>query len=300
MWAYAQRNDLPCGLSRADASSSSRQDNFLDIRRRASLTETDDNFDSAGFALSPGHTSHSLPSAVSGARSTSSTDFRTPSTFTSTRFLGSAGLSFTSSSSSSCVPGSNRTRQSSNCTNPFSTSSIGTPPSKGRPSAADPTLAQHPPRRASAPSSSSANSKTAVQKQRNRVAATKCRNKSKAAASQLQAEARDVGELNTALKQTWAALKDETMALQNQLLMHVHCECGLIHTWARSRSRKVAEDVARRAAAVGEIGEERRRDWQREKVIGMAWENWNEDQDGLDVGSDVDAEYEDNLVEDGR
>jgi len=143
-----------------------------------------------------------------------------------------------------------------------------------------------------------------VQKERNRAAATKCRNKSKAAASQLESEAREAEELNAELLARRAALREENLTLRNLLLAHVDCECELIHVWARNQAKRVADEAVRRAAAAERGGladgwEDGMgaRERATELAAGGSWDGG--DEEGVDFGSDDDAEYEEEMVEDG-
>ncbi|EPE05189.1 bzip transcription factor [Ophiostoma piceae UAMH 11346] len=66
----------------------------------------------------------------------------------------------------------------------------------------------------------------AVQRERNRVAATKCRAKSKAAVSKLEEEERLMSDQRQSLVAQKSALVDEMLNLREQLLLHGSCESG--------------------------------------------------------------------------
>lgn len=79
------------------------------------------------------------------------------------------------------------------------------------------------------------------QKSRNRVAATKCRLKTKAATTALEEEEKVESERNYVLSDMVARLKEEYFMLRNQLLMHTNCKCTLIHQYLEKQARSLAE-----------------------------------------------------------
>jgi hypothetical protein len=90
------------------------------------------------------------------------------------------------------------------------------------------------------------------QKSRNRVAASKCRLKTKAAISRLETEERAASEQNATLAAAVARLREETYVLRSQLLMHTDCRCKLIQQFLCNRAKELG-DAARREGA-GERG----------------------------------------------
>lgn len=121
---------------------------------------------------------------------------------------------------------------------------------------------------------------TSDQKARNRAAANKCRLKTKAAMSQLEAEERAAAELNAGLAAQAARLADEAYELRSALLRHVGCDCKLIHQYLANRARVLAADVGRQAAG----GEDERSEkmgrggeWRRKEVFGSSEDEGFED-----------------------
>jgi len=81
-------------------------------------------------------------------------------------------------------------------------------------------------------------------KARNRLAATKCRLKSKAMVEQLAALEAEGSETNRSLHATAAALRDQVYELHNMLLQHVDCGCELIQAYLVKRARMLAAEAA--------------------------------------------------------
>jgi hypothetical protein len=79
------------------------------------------------------------------------------------------------------------------------------------------------------------------QKSRNRVAATKCRLKTKAATTALEEEEKVESERNYVLSDMAARLREEYFILRNQLLMHTNCKCTLIHQYLEKQAKTLAE-----------------------------------------------------------
>ena len=82
------------------------------------------------------------------------------------------------------------------------------------------------------------------QRERNRAAATKCRAKNKRAISELEESSRVVTEQREFLSAYAASLKNEVLALKNELLRHGDCDCVLIQTYLSSMARKVGQGAA--------------------------------------------------------
>lgn len=80
---------------------------------------------------------------------------------------------------------------------------------------------------------------TASQRQRNRVAATKCRAKSKVAIAELEATERAMSSQNMELSSTVMHLREEVLALKNQLLLHGNCDCEHIQQYLTNAARNI-------------------------------------------------------------
>ncbi|KAJ2684475.1 hypothetical protein H4R19_006888, partial [Coemansia spiralis] len=76
--------------------------------------------------------------------------------------------------------------------------------------------------------------------ERNRIAASKCRQKKKMWVQELERRAEDVTMQNRSLHITIAQLKDEVMVLKSQLLAHHNCGCSVIHQYLQAE-RAVSE-----------------------------------------------------------
>lgn len=82
-------------------------------------------------------------------------------------------------------------------------------------------------------------------KARNRLAATKCRLKTKAMTERLEALEAAESEQNRSLAATAAALRDQVYELSNMLLQHVGCGCEMIQAYLVRRARALAEAASR-------------------------------------------------------
>jgi hypothetical protein len=98
-------------------------------------------------------------------------------------------------------------------------------------SAANASEADEPPSPVSLKSSST--SQANDQRARNRVAATKCRAKTKAAIEKLEADERDASSRREALTAYAAILHDEIYRLRHELFRHNNCNCVLIQQYLR-------------------------------------------------------------------
>lgn len=81
-------------------------------------------------------------------------------------------------------------------------------------------------------------------KARNRVAATKCRLKTKATVERLETLEAAGAERNRALAAAAAGLRREVYELHNMLLLHVDCGCEMIQAYLVKRARALAEGAA--------------------------------------------------------
>ncbi|KAB5542443.1 hypothetical protein GE09DRAFT_1135194, partial [Coniochaeta sp. 2T2.1] len=99
---------------------------------------------------------------------------------------------------------------------------------------------------------------TADQKVRSRAAATKCREKSKAALSELEAAEKAAERTNRTLKAELQALVSASLALRDRLLEHHDCDCEMIHRWLRGEAKRLTAEAAvgtrGRGRASGESG----------------------------------------------
>ncbi|KAJ2784774.1 hypothetical protein H4R18_000901 [Coemansia javaensis] len=83
--------------------------------------------------------------------------------------------------------------------------------------------------------------------ERNRIAASKCRQKKKMWVQELERRAEEVTMQNRTLHIAIVQLKEEVMVLKNQLLAHRNCTCSAIHQYLQ------ADRAAAAAAAAAEI-----------------------------------------------
>lgn len=80
----------------------------------------------------------------------------------------------------------------------------------------------------------------AVQRERNRVAATKCRAKSKAAISRLEEDEKTVSDQRNSLSAEKSALMNEVLNLRMELLKHGHCHTdGNIQNYLQNAARMI-------------------------------------------------------------
>lgn len=85
---------------------------------------------------------------------------------------------------------------------------------------------------------------------RNREAANRCRAKSKVAVAELEATERAMGAEHQALTLTARSLRDEVLALKNQLLMHGNCGDDLIQQYLTNSARLVGSGMLGPGATV--------------------------------------------------
>ena len=72
--------------------------------------------------------------------------------------------------------------------------------------------------------------------ERNRVAASKCRQKKKEWTSNLETRARDLQKHNSSLRMMLGSLKDELLFLKSELLKHTSCGCDQIQSLLKQRA----------------------------------------------------------------
>ncbi|RYP42984.1 hypothetical protein DL770_011905 [Monosporascus sp. CRB-9-2] len=75
------------------------------------------------------------------------------------------------------------------------------------------------------------------QRERNRIAAQKCRRKSKQHQKDLADRARDLANLNKLLSAERLALKDEVFVLKSEVLKHGSCNCSVIDDYIAKAAR---------------------------------------------------------------
>ncbi|KKY36559.1 putative transcription factor atf21 [Diaporthe ampelina] len=79
---------------------------------------------------------------------------------------------------------------------------------------------------------------------RNREAANRCRAKGKVAVAELEATERAMSTEHEALARTARSLRDEVLALKNQLLMHGNCDDDVIQQYLANSARMVGSGAA--------------------------------------------------------
>ncbi|PIA19591.1 hypothetical protein COEREDRAFT_78915 [Coemansia reversa NRRL 1564] len=79
--------------------------------------------------------------------------------------------------------------------------------------------------------------------ERNRIAASKCRQKKKMWVQELERRAEDVTMQNRSLHIAVAQLKEEVLILKNQLLAHRNCNCSAIHQYLHTECASASADV---------------------------------------------------------
>jgi len=86
------------------------------------------------------------------------------------------------------------------------------------------------------------------QRARNRVAATKCRAKTKAAINHLEANSKLVSEQREVLSRRVAMLRDEVLALKTELLKHSRFDCILIQQYLSNAAAQIGQGAKEGAA----------------------------------------------------
>ena len=77
--------------------------------------------------------------------------------------------------------------------------------------------------------------------ERNRVAASKCRQKKKEWTQNLENRARELQKTNNQLRMVADSCRQEILFLKGELLKHSQCECELIQTFIKSGTNNVAD-----------------------------------------------------------
>jgi hypothetical protein len=93
----------------------------------------------------------------------------------------------------------------------------------------------------SSTSSVSRSADDTCQRERNRIAATKCRLKTKAATTQLTSDEHIVSQRHRLLVDQAASLREEVLHLKNLLLQHAHCDCVLIQQYLMNSARIISK-----------------------------------------------------------
>jgi len=75
-------------------------------------------------------------------------------------------------------------------------------------------------------------------RERNRIAARKCRQKAKQSVSKLQQRERDLHERNKMLLNYAASLREEILYLKNEILRHSDCNSSLIQEYITNAARR--------------------------------------------------------------
>lgn len=81
------------------------------------------------------------------------------------------------------------------------------------------------------------------QRQRNRLAATKCRAKTKLAVAGLEATERALHAEHVELSRTVMDLRDEVLSLKNQLLLHANCNSEVIQQYLLNSARDIGANA---------------------------------------------------------
>jgi len=114
------------------------------------------------------------------------------------------------------------------------------PPKRSRKSAARSSLA-HSSNIAQADSNNPEDIRRSKFLERNRVAASKCRQKKKEWTSNLETRARDLQKNNSSLRLMLGSLKDEILFLKGECLKHTACGCEQIQSFLKQRGGDVSE-----------------------------------------------------------
>lgn len=81
--------------------------------------------------------------------------------------------------------------------------------------------------------------KTRRNRERNRVAAHKCRQKAKQSMSDLQTRERELSQQNRMLQEHAGCLRDEILDLKNEILRHSDCNSDIIQNYIAKAARDV-------------------------------------------------------------
>ncbi|RYP75968.1 hypothetical protein DL771_002040 [Monosporascus sp. 5C6A] len=82
-------------------------------------------------------------------------------------------------------------------------------------------------------------SRTLTHRERNRIAAHKCRQKNKQNVEELQQQERELAQQNKYLNAHLNHLKDEVLGLRNEILNHGNCDCELIQNYIAETARNM-------------------------------------------------------------
>ncbi|RYO89304.1 hypothetical protein DL764_008598 [Monosporascus ibericus] len=82
-------------------------------------------------------------------------------------------------------------------------------------------------------------SRTLTHRERNRIAAHKCRQKNRQNVEELQQQERDLAQQNKYLNAHLNHLKDEVLVLRNEILNHGNCECELIQNYIAETAKNL-------------------------------------------------------------
>lgn len=88
-------------------------------------------------------------------------------------------------------------------------------------------------------STSSTPSRNRRNRERNRVAAHKCRQKAKQSMSDLQTRERELSQQNRLLQEHAGSLRDEILDLKNEILRHSDCNSDIIQNYIAKAAREV-------------------------------------------------------------
>lgn len=81
--------------------------------------------------------------------------------------------------------------------------------------------------------------RTLTYRERNRIAAHKCRQKNKQSVQELQQQERDLAEKNKVLAAHVGHLKDEVLGLKTEILNHGNCDDELIQNYIAKSAKKL-------------------------------------------------------------
>lgn len=76
-------------------------------------------------------------------------------------------------------------------------------------------------------------------RERNRVAAAKCRQKAKHSVSKLQSRERELLQQNRFLTAHAGSLREEVINLKNEILRHSHCDSDVIQSYINKAARDI-------------------------------------------------------------
>ncbi|RYP31224.1 hypothetical protein DL767_005853 [Monosporascus sp. MG133] len=82
-------------------------------------------------------------------------------------------------------------------------------------------------------------SRTLTHRERNRIAAHKCRQKNRQNVEVLQQQERDLAQQNKYLNAHLNHLKDEVLVLRNEILNHGNCDCELIQNYIAETAKNL-------------------------------------------------------------